>query len=487
MTFKESIAQQQIANDLIDAHLGGDTTNLMTATQPFVRQNEIWADLSIQAGVDNTGVIECSAAINTALTAAVALGLRVYGRGTYKISSTVTIVGSVDFGDATFNYNGVASGTDLPGTANFIQDGVAVSIGTPSAVSSGLRVVLPTVINTNKTILGWSQVLYSKGIAVINCDHCDITITRVNNFNYGIIVAGSVIAGAGKGTQMTDFRGPIALDNNLINFACAPVNGVGTADSGWTNQCRMWGGKMSHNSAEGSVVSGCRHILMNKGSKNIIDGWLFSATDLESADVVEYHIEQEAQYLILLGCRFENTGGFAHRKLWNRGVAKNNLILFGFNSGQLNQVNEVGVEQFEVWSEVNINVLSSITVENQTSSALALFTGMPAGAAIAGSDPATAYGIAISANQYTGKRTGDSFGRVQLDHQNGQIEFGQGAAAPTVTLGALNISGTQMLDLEGQATTTSASTGGATALPALPTGYLNVVLNGGVRKIPYYQ
>lgn len=487
MTFKESIAQQQIANDLIDAHLGGDSTNLLSSSAIFVRQGEIWADLGIQAGVDNTGVVECSAAIQTAMNAAAAIGIGVYARGTYKINNTVTINGHADFGDATFNYVGAAIGTDLPGTANFIQDGVAIAIGSPSSVNNGLRVVAPAVINTNKTIVGWSQVQFTKGIVVCNADHCDITITQVTNFHYGLVVAGSVFGGAGHGTQMTDFRGPLHLDNNMINLICAAVDGVSSALSGWTNQCRVFGGRMSHNSAEGSVVVGTRHVLIPKGHKNIVNGWSFIGTDLETPDVVEYHMEHESQYMIMMGCRWENTGGTAHRRIWNRTASKNNLILFGFNAGQLTQVNEATSEQFEVWSEVDLRILSSMTAENQAGSSLPILTGLAAGATVAGDDPATAYAFVLTSLMYIGKRPADSFGRVQLDHTNGQIEFGQGSAAPTVTIGALNVAGTQTLDLEGQATTTSASAGGASALPATPTGYLNIVLNGGVRKIPYYQ
>ncbi len=37
------------------------------------------------------------------------------------------------------------------------------------------------------------------------------------------------------------------------------------------------------------------------------------------------------------------------------------------------------------------------------------------------------------------------------------------------------------------ATATSATAGGATALPALPAAYLDVVVNGASRKIPLYN
>ena len=40
--------------------------------------------------------------------------------------------------------------------------------------------------------------------------------------------------------------------------------------------------------------------------------------------------------------------------------------------------------------------------------------------------------------------------------------------------------------LTGQTTTTSATAGGATALPATPTGYLSLSLNGATVKVPYY-
>jgi hypothetical protein len=43
-----------------------------------------------------------------------------------------------------------------------------------------------------------------------------------------------------------------------------------------------------------------------------------------------------------------------------------------------------------------------------------------------------------------------------------------------------------VLPLTGQTTATSATGGAATALPAAPVGYLEVSINGTVRKIPYY-
>lgn len=43
------------------------------------------------------------------------------------------------------------------------------------------------------------------------------------------------------------------------------------------------------------------------------------------------------------------------------------------------------------------------------------------------------------------------------------------------------------LSLAGHATASSASAGGASALPALPTGYVTVAVNGADKKIPYYD
>jgi hypothetical protein len=45
----------------------------------------------------------------------------------------------------------------------------------------------------------------------------------------------------------------------------------------------------------------------------------------------------------------------------------------------------------------------------------------------------------------------------------------------------------KLFDIVGDLSTTIGSAGGASALPATPTGYVNVNVDGTIRKIPYYN
>src|SRR4051812_12586081 len=97
--------------------------------------------LSAQSGVVGDGVFDDTAAINRAANSAAAVGARLDGYGTYRISGVVTISCACDLSQAIFN-------CDVTGS---------VQVGTV-AVLSHLTFKLPTIIQAAKTVLGWGQV-----------------------------------------------------------------------------------------------------------------------------------------------------------------------------------------------------------------------------------------------------------------------------------------------------------------------------------------
>lgn len=382
-------------------------------------------------GADPTGAVDASAALQACLDAAATAGTTAYAQGTFKLVSTITIKGNADFRNATFNYTPSGAG------------GVAIQVGDPAAQLFRADVRLPKLINTKKTTTGWAQtgVSGSTGVKVSNCYSCAITVPQVQSFATGMWVTGVPIGASTQGTQQTSFY-PLHLDNNKINFAVTPFQGTSASDSGWANQNWVFGGRMTHNSAEGIQVSGTRHVVFSD-CYNIVNGWTLYGTSLESPDVVEYHVECFGLYNTFDGCRWENSGGDTHRRIWSRGSAKHNWIRGGFNAGQITQVKESTARPFRRSDEVQLYQFGGnatapvLLLENENSSTAPALTVMGAGATLAGDDPTTAYAVKATSQKWSGKRPTDSYDRLQMDYLNGRIYVGDAVAAdPVAYIGA---------------------------------------------------
>jgi hypothetical protein len=93
------------------------------------------------------------------------------------------------------------------------------------------------------------------------------------------------------------------------------------------------------------------------------------------------------------------------------------------------------------------------------------------------------------------ERTGDTMvGLLTLNPGTGAALTATGALVPTTTAAYdLGTAATRWLTVYAQdlnltmATATTATAGGAPALPATPTGYITVTIAGTARKIPYYN
>lgn len=348
-----------------------------------------------------------------------------YAAGTIKCSGTVTIKDNADLHLLKWNYTGTT--------------GVAIQVGDPAATLTRKTILLPDLTATAKTANGWNQVAGTIGVQITNCYTCSITFPHITNFETGVLVTARPVGAAYQGTQHCSFY-PLHLDNNKVNFAITPLQGTAQLDSGWSNQCTVVGGRFSHNSNEGVQVSGTRNLLISD-CFNIINGWVFYNTSLETPDVVEYHVECFGQYIILDGCRFENTGGDTHRRVWSRGTAKSNWIRGGFNAGQITQVKDATALPFRRSDEVSTTMsgggatVPTLIVENAFSSTAPALTIMGGGASLAGDSPDTAYAVRATAQKWSGKRPTDTNDRLQMDYLNGRVYVGDATAAPVGYIG----------------------------------------------------
>lgn len=387
-------------------------SDLATALNPqVVREGAAFADIAKQAGVDNTGTTECASAINAALASFASLGVRAYAKGTFKIGSTVTIAANVDFADATFNYTGAT--------------GVAVRVGTNTdgATVQDLAVKLPKIYNTAKTITGWSQVAGSIGVEVSNLIGSEVTIPHV-----GFFERGTRVTGVGTGSVHNKlFLG--WLETNKINLY---LDGQGT--TGWSNQNTYYDGRFFHSSAEGTNVSGTRHIeLAQKATGgHQVNGNVFINPSIE-ANTAEYQLVCAGAANIFINARWESSPS----KIWWQVNANRNLVQVGYQVDTITETFEAGV------TAVSNNIQGfdrSYYGGSAGSTGLGIYENvsagpilmmMNAGARLAQVAPATGYGWAIGAQTIAGKRQSDTKDRLKLDGVNGRVYFGDGSTTPT--------------------------------------------------------
>jgi hypothetical protein len=343
--------------------------------------------------------------LQAALTAATAGGRRAYAAGTFKIGSTVTITGNVDLWDATFNYTGT---------------GVAVRVGvnTSGEETQWVDVGLPKIVSTlNATGEGWADVTGSVGVDVVNLYTSRVTVPHIQGFEVGLR-----IRGLGTGTvhnQVTLGH----LDNNKTNVQL-------TADAtGWCNENLFLGGRLSHESAEGTTVAGTRQIAMTVCA-NPVNNIVFLQPSLEG-DVAEYHAEIAGSYNRIIQGRWEA----ATPKVRWLADADTNVIDGGYKSGEIVQTIVAGAVRNDVWGHLRqyhtrSGGTSGISVlENTGTSTYPTDVVMDPGAQAAGSAPATAYRVARGADYTHMKRATDAQPRITLDHVNGRMYLGDGTNA----------------------------------------------------------
>lgn len=384
------------------------------AVNSQVSKGDLVFNLRDQPGVVGDGVTDDSKALQAALDDAAFLGARAFANGTFRTTRSLRISGSADLSDATITFFG---------------EGLALEVGASGTYAFRKMVRLPQVIAALKTKHGWGQVSGSVGVLIQNSCNLDVTVPHVQNFETGLVIAGN-----GKGTSYCNVTLG-HLDNNKRNLRFS-------ADaSGWANQNNFFGGRLSHNSEEGTLVAGTRQILIDLTASKV-NANCFWGTSIESANVAEFHLDCAGNDNYFMNCRWENRESGA-RVIW-RADSVGNVISFGYGSHMIVETIEARTANLLVTRASNRMVGNGgspgqavLTVENGSSSSLPAVRIMGAGAHSSSADENDEWAFELSANKLRGKRTTDANERVVVDNVNGRFYVGDASAATTRYFGAV--------------------------------------------------
>ena len=367
----------------------------------YVLEGSAFADIAKHPGVDNTGTTECAAAIQTALDGFAALGVRAYAKGTFKIASTITIASNADLSDALFNYTGTT------GTA--VRVGTTVSTG---ALVWDLNVHLPDVTATAKTVTGWAQVAGTVGVELCNLYDSTVHVGHVKNFETNLRCYGR-----GRGfVYNTVFLGQ--LDNGKVNLK------LGADATGWCNENSFFVGHLSHQSGEGTSVSGTREIEIEVCTNPVNNNKFYSPS--VEGNVAEYQLLMAGVSNRVISGRYEVTGGARVR--WASDAARN-LIDGGHNAVSIVESFAAGAAYTNELRANGRRLSNGYTWREGGSAAEGLDFIMDPGARVAGADRTTAYRVFRCGNYTAMKRAADTNDRLRFDHDNGRIQLGNGTFA----------------------------------------------------------
>ena len=447
-------------NTAYNSFVGAQETVNQTLTAYM--QSAKLAALHEYPGVDNTGQTECSAAIQEAIGDARARGFMLVGRGTFKINSTVRIDVDCDLSSCTFNYGGT---------------GIAVRVGVSSgSFLMGRTMNLPKVYNTGKIGLGWAP--NTVGIQLMNVYNSTLYVPQINNFESGLQLYAQNMGCAYNIVTIG------ALYNNRRNIR------LSANATGWVNENKFLNGRLWHDSKEGTKVIGCRHVHMDAMAYPPNNNtWI--ATCLESEDTCDYNAYITGNKNHFAFCRWENTKPGERPRVYldtSTGSGEDNVFMYGTYCELIEFSSDAAkVPTYHRYSSTNVTVQASKNSQplvkfsntaSDNSSAWAVYSP--------DADIADKYkwSIRASANGLYFKGPDAEMPLLSLIANSGQIVLsnvtGQGSVALNGTGGA------GMLAVNGINTSTTASAGSAGALPATPAGYMNLTINGTVRKIPYY-
>ena len=370
-------------------------------------------------GPDQTGgtayasMTDSASAINAAITKAKSLGVPVRGCGRFRIDSTVTIDCDADFTGAEF----VCSSTS-------ISPAVLIGSAASGTAIAGITVVAPQVINVAKTTSGWTGT--SVGVSLSNLYHSVVTVPRSKYFVTGLLVTSTGVGCVYNEVHIGH------LQNNKVNLSLTPSDTVG-----WVNENTFLGaGRLSHESGEGTGVSGVRQIsCVTPTGGEVVNNNLFLRLSLEG-NVPEYHVESiGASTNTWFHCRWEATTpkvNFADNA--DPTGSTDNVIWYGYNSFNIVVTQGTNAARNHLYTRNRMWLIGSggndglIVAENVSGSDKPALTIVPAGSGLA-ADPESVYLTAISGNLWIGKAAGDTAPRIQIDTQNGRLQFGPGNAA----------------------------------------------------------
>jgi Pectate lyase superfamily protein len=369
-------------------------------------------------GADPTGSTDSTNQIQAAINAAATAGEQVTAQGTFKISSKLIIKGNTDFSQAIFNV--------------YSAPAVAVEISTGSAANPtdnlfNYNIWMPLEINNmTKPTTGWAG--QGIGVRTVNLNSCRVFFNQIKNFATGLLVTAY-----SEGNSYNDYHIG-ALINNQINLQL-----YGSDVGGYVNENNFYGGRYFFYSAEGTNVSGTRHISIPTAlsATGIQNNNVFYKPSVEG-DTPQYHIENAGQYNTFIQGRYES----APFKILYVGdtAAKGtyNVILGGYGASAIEFSYSGSASSFlnQLYAGADRSITNGsstqgvVRLKNVNGNSDPVHTLYGAGVVIE-SATSSQWSVQHCANFLAGKQTADSFARLKMDYQNGLIAVGNGTVAPT--------------------------------------------------------
>jgi Chaperone of endosialidase len=370
-------------------------------------------------GAVGDGITDDTAAIQAGIDAALAAGQRIVAIGTFKTSAKIVIKGDADFSQATFNVY------STPAVAVEVSTGNAIN---PTTEISKCVVWLPKSINNmTKPATGWAG--QGNGVRIVNAFACQIFVGQIKDFATGLLVTSFNTNGS---VQNNVYLG--SLNNNSVNLALTPGD-----STSWTNENVFFGGKYSHNSAEGTGVSGTRHILISKAN-NVPNNNLFVKPSIEG-DVTEYNVENGGYINTIQQGRWESTTPKVLYTADNANQAIENVILGGYKADSIaftflvtgggNNNKVIGAKDNNYDSGSSTTGIYKYMNGGSSANPIHTFYEASAGAYRPELAGATGWAVRHGAQKLQGKQRADTYARVDIDYSTGTIGIGDGTAAFT--------------------------------------------------------